>query len=406
MGHAGPLQGLRIVELSGLGPVPYCGMMLADMGADVIVVERPASGGVGVDPRGPLERGRRSIALDLKQRRGLEVLLRLIDRSDAVFEGFRPGVAERLGFPPDVCLSRNPRLVYGRVTGWGREGPLAMTAGHDLNYLGVSGLLHAIGEAGGKPVPPLNVIGDFGGGGMLLAFGMLCALLSAARTGRGQVVDAAMLDGAASFLAPFMESANSWQFDPRPGRGLFAGAAPYYETYETSDGAFLSVAALEPTFYRALVERLGVDAERFLVAGFPATDAATTESAWPELKADLARLLRTRTREEWLRVFEGSDACVAPVLPLAEAVVHPHNVARGTFVTIDGVPQPAPAPRFGGTPTGTPASPPRRGAHGRAVLEELSFPAGEIEQLLAAGVVQLPSSLGNDASTSTSGREP
>jgi alpha-methylacyl-CoA racemase len=386
-GHGGPLAGLKVVEIAGLGPVPYCGMLLSDMGADVVMVERPDPGATGSAPRGALERGRRYLTLDAKRPECLDILLRLIERSDALIEGFRPGVAERLGFGPDVCLARNPRLVYGRVTGWGREGPLAQAAGHDLNYIALSGLLHAIGTPGGKPVVPLNVIGDFGGGGLLLAFGLVCALLSARQTGRGQVVDAAMLDGAASFMAPFTQRDRSWGFDERPGRSLLAGAAPYYDTYETRDGGYVSVAAIEPAFHRLLVEKLGLDPARFARAAFPAYDAATRDEVWPQLKQELAALFRTRTRAEWSTLLEGSDACFAPVLPLSEAVAHPHNLARRTFVDVGGELQPAPAPRFGSTPPATPTAARPRGADTRAVLEELGLDAAEIDRLQASGAL-------------------
>lgn len=375
----GPLAGVRVIEIAGLGPVPYCGMMLADMGAEVIMVERPEPVATGQGPRSAMERSRRYLCLDLKNPAGREVLLQLVARSDALIEGFRPGVAERLGIGPADCLQRNPRLVYGRVTGWGREGPLAAAAGHDLNYLALSGLLHTIGRVGEKPVPPLNVVGDFGGGGLLLAFGVVCALLQARVSGRGQVVDAAMVDGAASFMAPFI-GGEAWGFDERPGRGLLAGAAHYYDTYETRDGGFVSVAAIEPQFYALLIERLGLDAARFAVAGFPALDAATRGERWPALKQELAVLFRSRTRAEWCQLLEGTDACFAPVLALSEALRHPHNLARSTYVDVDGRPQPAPAPRFSGTPPAAPSAARPPGADTRALLAELGM---DDEQLIA-----------------------
>jgi len=385
---AGPLAGLRVIEIAGLGPVPYCGMMLSDMGAEVIMIERPGRDGTGVDVRGALERGRQYLSLDLKRPEAVEILLQLMEKSDALIEGFRPGVAERMGFGPDVCLARNPRLVFGRGTGWGREGPLAMAAGHDLNYIAIAGVLHAIGTSGGKPVVPLNVIGDFGGGGLLLAFGLVCALLNARQTGRGQVVDAAMIDGAASFMAPFTSQDTSWGFDERPGRGVLAGGAPYYDTYETADGRYVAIASIEPAFYRLLLGKLGLDEQRFMRAAFPAGDEATRTQLWPELKLELAALIRTRTRDEWSALLEGTDACFAPVLSLSEATTHPHNRARGTFVEVAGEMQPAPAPRYSATPTARPRAARRRGADTRRLLREAGIDDARIDALAAAGVLQ------------------
>ena len=379
----GPLAGLRILEVAGIGPGPFCGMLLGDMGAEVIRVDRP-----GPDPLqaiDPLRRNRRSIALNLKHEAGVQVLLRLADKSDALIEGFRPGVTERLGIGPDVCRQRNPRLVYGRVTGWGQDGPLATAAGHDLNYLALSGALHAFGPKGEPPVPPLNLLGDFGGGGMLLAFGLVCALLEAKNSGRGQVVDAAMLDGVNALMAMFHGFRAAGIFDEQPGTHFLSGAAHFYSTYETRDGKFIAVAAIEPAFYRQLIRLAGLDAERFGNQGFDAFHPDNPE--WPRLKAELAGVFRTRTRDEWCALLEGTDACVAPVLTVSEASEHPHNVARRAFVTVNGVLQNAPAPRFSGTVPAAPRAPVAVGADSRAILEETGFASRDIDELLAAGTV-------------------
>ncbi|MDH5276047.1 MAG: CoA transferase, partial [Gammaproteobacteria bacterium] len=362
---------------------PFCGMLLGDMGAEVIRVDRP-----GPDPLqaiDPLRRNRRSIALNLKHEAGVQVLLRLADKSDALIEGFRPGVTERLGIGPDVCRQRNPRLVYGRVTGWGQDGPLATAAGHDLNYLALSGALHAFGPKGEPPVPPLNLLGDFGGGGMLLAFGLVCALLEAKNSGRGQVVDAAMLDGVNALMAMFHGFRAAGIFDEQPGTHFLSGAAHFYSTYETRDGKFIAVAAIEPAFYRQLIRLAGLDAERFGNQGFDAFHPDNPE--WPRLKAELAGVFRTRTRDEWCALLEGTDACVAPVLTVSEASEHPHNVARRAFVTVNGVLQNAPAPRFSGTVPAAPRAPVAVGADSRAILEETGFASRDIDELLAAGTV-------------------
>jgi alpha-methylacyl-CoA racemase len=379
----GPLKDTRIIELAGLGAAPYVGMMLADMGAEVIRVER-------MPPPPPmpdvLARGRRSIALDLKQREGVEALLFLADSADVLVEGFRPGVAERLGFGPDVCIARNPGLVYGRMTGWGREGPLAGAAGHDLNYIGLSGALMAIGPAGGRPVPPLNLIGDFGGG-LLLCFGIACALVERAGSGLGQVVDAAMLDAATSFMGMFCGFRAMGTFDDRPGRSLLGGAAHFYDTYETSDGGFVAVACIEPAFYERMIEMLGLDAAEFLPHGFRGVDAVPTPDAWIALRTRLAEVFRRRTRDEWAAIFEGSDACVSPVLGLGEAPVHAHNAARGTFVDVDGLMQNAPAPRFSRTPAAAPRPAPSPGADTAAVLRGAGFDEERLRCLADRAVI-------------------
>jgi alpha-methylacyl-CoA racemase len=384
----GPLAGLKVLELAGLGAGPYCGMMLADMGAEVVRVER-----MPLAPRrrplpDPLLRSRRSVALDLKQPEGVAALLRLVEGADALFEAFRPGVAERLGIGPETCLAHNPRLVYGRMTGWGQQGPLATAAGHDLNYIALSGALHGIGAKGGKPVPPLNLVGDFGGGGLLLAFGMVCALLERERSGAGQVVDAAMLDGAASMMAMFCGFRAVGLFDEAPGASVLGGAAHFYDTYVTRDEKFVAVAPLEPQFYDELIDKLGLDRERFAPHAFRPGKLDT--SAWDDLKAELAAVLRTRTRDEWCVLLEGSDACFAPVLGLSEAPGHPHNAARGTFIEIDGLVQNAPAPRFSRSAPDRPEAARRPGMDTRKALLEAGYNEDALAALVAAGVIPHP----------------
>jgi alpha-methylacyl-CoA racemase len=325
------------------------------------------------------------VALDLKQPQGVAALLRLVEGADGLFEAFRPGVAERLGFGPEICLERNPRLVYGRMTGWGQHGPLAQAAGHDLNYIALSGALHSIGVRGGKPVPPLNLVGDFGGGGLLLAFGMVCALFERARSGQGQVIDAAMLDGAASMMAMYCGFRAMGMFDEAPGAHPLGGAAHYYDTYETGDGKFVAVAPIEAEFYGELIDRLGLDRGRFAPHGFRIGRMDTTR--WEELKAELAAVFRTRSRDEWCALLEGSDACFAPVLGLSEAPDHPHNAARATFIEVDGLVQNAPAPRFSRNVPAGPAPPRRPGADTRAVLAEAGYDEEPLAALAAAGVI-------------------
>ncbi len=364
----GPLAGVKVIEIAGLGAAPYGCMMLADMGAEVVRVDR--FGGSGTPENSPLLRSRRCITLDLKQESALKLVLAMVEKADVFIEAFRPGVAERLGIGPEACFARNPRLVYGRMTGWGQTGPLAQSAGHDLNYIGLAGLLHQIGPAGGKPVVPLNVIGDFGGGGLLLAFGVLCALWEARQSGRGQVVDAAMLDGALSFMAMFFGYRALGQFSDRTGEHLLGGGAPYYNTYETLDGLHLAVAPLEPKFYREFLRRMGLDTERWRDAGLRALSERASESEWPALKRELEDIFKTKTRADWCALFEGSDACVTPVLTLAEAAEHPHNRARNAFVEVDGLLQNAPAPRFSRTVPAPPTAPPKAGADALAVLAD------------------------------------
>jgi len=340
---AGPLAGVKVVEMAGIGPGPFCAMVLADLGADVVRIARP---GASVDATDVMARTRQVIALDLRSAEGSAIGLDLIARADLLIEGFRPGVMERLGLGPDICLERNPRLVYGRMTGWGQFGPLAHAAGHDINYIAITGALHAIGRSGEPPVPPLNYVGDFGGG-MLLAVGLLAALHEAKTSGRGQVIDAAMTDGAA-LLSAFMYG---WKAEGRwsnqRGENMLDGGAHFYDTYACADGRYIAIGAIEPQFYAELRARCGIDDPLF--------DVQLDTARWPLLKLRLADIFRTRSRDEWCALLEGSDACFAPVLDWDEAPQHPHNRARQTFVAVDGVVQPAPAPRF----SRTPAEPPR-----------------------------------------------
>jgi alpha-methylacyl-CoA racemase len=372
----GPLAGLRVVELTGLGPAPFAAMLLADLGADVLRVDRPgARPFAGSAEHDLLSRGRRSVAVDLKHPDGPEVVRRLVERADVLLEGFRPGVTERLGIGPQECLARNPRLVYGRMTGWGQEGPLAATAGHDIGYIAITGALHAIGRAGGPPQVPLNLVGDFGGGGMYLVVGVLAALLEARVSGRGQVVDAAIVDGTAHLATMVVGMLGGGLWRDSRGVNLLDTGVPWYDVYETADGRHLAVGALEPQFYAELVDRLGLTGV--------APDRAGTD---PEvLRGLLADAVRRRTRDEWVEVFAGSDACVAPVLSFAEAREHPHLAARQTYVEHHGVVQPAPAPRFSRTPATLDLPPARAGEHTRAALTDWGIE--DVEALLAAGTV-------------------
>ncbi|HVC67074.1 MAG TPA: CaiB/BaiF CoA-transferase family protein [Acidimicrobiales bacterium] len=379
---SGPLEGIRIIELAGLGPAPFAGMMLSDAGADVIRIDRSdrAQYPPRQDPHVDLmNRGRRSVAVDLKHPEGVALVLRLVEGADGLMEGFRPGVAERLGLGPDVCLARNPRLAYGRMTGYGQEGPMSQAAGHDIDYIALSGALEAVGRAGDRPVPPLNLVGDFGGGGMLLAYGMLAAILGARTTGRGQVIDAAMVDGAAALMTMTytLRSAGIWQ-DAR-GTNLLDTGAHFYEVYETSDGGYLGVGAIEPQFYAELVRLLGLGDE----------DLSTQmdRTTWPAMKERFAAIFATRTRAEWEEVFAGSDACVAPVLSATEAPDHPHNRARGTFTEVAGVVQPAPAPRFLSTPGEIRRPPPNPGQYGDEALTDWGLSADDVAGLRESGAI-------------------
>ena len=378
----GPLHGLKVIELAGIGPAPMCAMLLADQGADVVRIDRLESSGLGVNmaPRFDVHaRNRRSLALDLKVEAGLAVLLRLVAASDVLIEGFRPGVTERLGFGPEVCLERNPALVYGRMTGFGQHGPLAQAAGHDLNYIALTGALDAIGSAGGPPVPPLNLVGDYGGGALYLAFGVMAALHERQSSGRGQVVDAAMVDGAASLFSMFHGLAAAGQWGGGRGGNLLDGGAPFYATYETADKRYVSLAPLEPKFFAELAQRIGLD-ERFVKRQYD-------RRLWPEMREAIATLMRSKTRDVWCALLDGSDACFAPVLSLTEASQHAHAQARAAYIEIDGVTQPAAAPRLSRSVAATPQRAPRRGEHSAAVLAERGWSQSEIDTLIAAGVV-------------------
>ncbi|MEJ5255761.1 MAG: CaiB/BaiF CoA-transferase family protein [Acidimicrobiales bacterium] len=379
----GPLSGVRVIELAGIGPGPFCAMMLADMGADVLRIDR-AQNAMGGDPANPpadvLNRGRRSVALDLKHPEGVETLLTLVESADALIEGFRPGVCERLGFGPEVCLARNPRLVFGRMTGWGQDGPYAQMAGHDINYIALAGALEPIGRQGDRPVPPLNLVGDFGGGGMLLAFGVVCALLEAQRSGEGQVVDAAMVDGAAVLMTMFHAFRAMGIWNDERGTNLLDTGAYFYEVYETADGKYVSIGSLEPQFYNTLLDKLGL-------ADDPTLPRQHDRSQWPAMKERFAEIFRTKTRDEWCELLEGTDACFAPVLSMAEAPHHPHNVHRGTFVTNHGVVQPAPAPRFSRTTPEIQRPPAFPGQHTDEALTDWGFTPERVAELRAAGAI-------------------
>ena len=379
----GPLKGLRVIELAGIGPGPFCAMLLADMGADVVRVDRTEASDLGVpmDKRYDINgRNRRSVALDLKSPAGRDAVKRLVAGADVLIEGFRPGVAERLGLGPADCHAINPRLVYGRMTGFGQTGPMAQAAGHDLNYIALTGALHAIGPAGGKPVPPLNLVGDYGGGALYLAMGLLAALHERTRSGRGQVVDAAMVDGAASLASIFYGMTASGRWNEQRGNNLLDGGAPFYDTYETADGKYVSIGALEPKFFAEMAERIGLDA-RFIKGQYD-------RKLWPEMRAEMTRILRGKTRDAWCTVLEGSDACFAPVLSIAEAPTHPHAQARQAFVDVDGVVQPGPAPRFDRSTPGPVRPAPATGTHTDEVLAEAGFSADEIAALHAAGAAK------------------
>ncbi|MCS5676850.1 MAG: CoA transferase [Acidimicrobiales bacterium] len=378
----GALDGVRVIELAGIGPGPFCGMMLADMGADVVRIDRAASvrGGDPDHPPASVNgRGRRSIGVDLKSDAGRELVLRLVEGADVVFEGFRPGVAERLGIGPDDCLARNPALVYGRMTGWGQDGPYAASAGHDINYIALAGVLAHMGRHDTGPVPPLNLVGDMGGGGMYLAYGIVCALLSAQRTGVGQVVDAAMVDGAASLMAFFYGMLHTGFSTPNRGENMLDTGAHFYDVYECSDGEYISLGSIEPQFYAEMVEKLGLDPEDFA--------DQHDRSRWPELKEKVAAVVATRTRDEWDAVLEGTDVCYAPVLAVSEAAEHPHNVARGTFVDIGGIVQPGPAPRLSATPGEVRRPPPHEGQHTDELLAEAGLGDDEVAALRESGAV-------------------
>lgn len=380
--QTGPLKGVRVIELVGIGPGPFAGMLLADLGADVIRVDRPGGNALQVVPpeKDILGRGRPSAAVNLKDPRGIDLVLDLVEHADILIEGFRPGVTERLGLGPEQCHARNPKLVYGRMTGWGQDGPLAMTAGHDVNYISVAGALDPIGRAGGPPQIPLNLVGDFAGGSMYLVTGVLAALTHARGGGTGQVVDAAITDGAAHLLAMPMSMQQAGAWSPERGTNLLDSGAPFYDVYETSDGRWMSVGGLEPQFYAAM--------ERVLVgAGLDISDLPDRYdlAEWPALRKVLAETFVTKTQAEWTTLFDGTEACVAPVVPMNEAAQHPHNLARGTYVERDGLLQAAPAPRFSGTPAALTTAPVRAGANTTEALT--AWGITDIDSLLADGVV-------------------
>ncbi|MBD9382014.1 CoA transferase [Achromobacter sp. ACM02] len=374
---AGPLNGLTVVEMAGIGPGPFCAMMLADMGADVIRIDRLTPGFLGGGGT-IIDRGRRTIALDLKKPGATDIVLRLLDRADALLEGFRPGVMERLGLGPDECLARNPRLVYGRMTGWGQDGPLAQAAGHDLNYIAITGALHAMGHADRPPTPPLHLVGDMGGGAMMLAFGVLCGLLEAGRTGRGQVVDAAICDGASLLASAYHGKLQDGGWINQRQSNMLDGGAHFYGCYACADGKYVSIGAIEPQFYRLLLERCGIDDPDF--------QQQWERAQWPQLRAKLAGIIAGRTREQWCALLEGTDACFAPVLDFEEAPRHPHHVARNSFIETGGIVHPAPAPRLSRTP-GQARAVPAPGAHTEELLAELGLAPAEIQALRERGAI-------------------
>jgi alpha-methylacyl-CoA racemase len=384
----GPLNGLRVIELGGIGPGPFAGMMLSDMGADVMRVDRADVVGRRRSPSSVevLDRGRRSIGVDLKHPEGVECVMRLVEHADALIEGFRPGVAERLGLGPDACLERKPSLIYGRMTGWGQNGPLAHAAGHDINYIALAGALAHFGRFGQPPTPPINLVGDFGGGGMLLAFGLLCGVLEARQSGQGQVIDAAMVDGAALLMgmAWGMRAHGAWR-DER-GANLLDTGAPFYDVYATADDGYIALGALEPQFYAEFLERAGLAGEDL--------PPASERDGWPQLRQRFATLFKSRTRDEWCALLEGTDACFAPVLAMSEVAEHPHILDRATIVEAFGVQQPAPAPRFARTPGAIQGPAAAPGAHTSEVLTEIGYDADEVSKLHADGAIRQASLLG------------
>ena len=378
----GPLQGLTIIEISGIGPGPFAAMLLADMGADVIRVERPG-GSMFTAAHNPkldfLNRNKRCISVDLKQSEGVDTVLTLLDKADALLEGNRPGVMERLGLGPDICLARNPALVYGRMTGWGQEGPMAKEAGHDINYVALSGALHGIGRAGEKPAIPLNLVGDFGGGGLMLAYGMVCALLEAKGSGIGQVVDAAMIDGAAALMASTFAANQVGFWSDERGTNLLDSGSHFYEVYETADAKYISLGAIEPQFYAALLNKLGDEAKHF--------ENQFDAESWPQMKIKMTEIIKRKTRDEWDAIFAGADVCYAPVLSMQEVRHHPHHQSRGTFIDDGDVWQPAPAPRFSRTSGEVRCAAATIGAHTNDVLREFGFSDEEIKKRLESGAI-------------------
>ena len=374
----GPLKGLKIIEMAGIGPGPFCGMVLADLGAEIIRVDRASAIGTG-SKQEPSNRGKKSIAVDLKAKEGVEVVLKLVETADAIFEGFRPGVMERLGIGPEVCLARNDRIVFGRMTGWGQEGPLANAAGHDINYISLSGALAAIGRPGSPPVPPLNLIGDFGGGGMLLALGLVAALLESKESKKGQVVDAAMTDGSALLMTMIYSMQSSGMWKTTMGSNLLDGGSHFYDTYECKDGKFISIGSIEPQFYALLCQIAELDEKVF--------SKQMSRDLWPEQKEEIKKIFVKKTRDEWCELMEGTDVCFAPVLDMSEAPEHPHNKERKTFIDLEGVTQPAPAPRFSRTEPEVVSSPSIVGEHTNEVLSSIGLSEEDISTLKTSGAV-------------------
>ncbi|PCJ12543.1 MAG: carnitine dehydratase [Gammaproteobacteria bacterium] len=373
----GPLSSIKIIEIAGIGPGPMCAMLLADLGAEVIRIDRVQEANLGLnrDPtKDVLLRGRRSIAVDLKKPEGIELVLQLIEKSDALTEGFRPGVMERLGLSPEVCHQRNPKLVYGRMTGWGQDGPLSHAAGHDINYISLVGALDAIGREGEAPIPPLNLVGDFGGGALYLAMGVLAGVIEAQKSGQGQVVDCAMTDGSASLMSMFYGMKGMGRWSEERGTNVIDTGSHYYNVYKTKDDKYISIASIEPKFYQELIEKSGLSKE-------PDLPKQTDDSSWGPMKERLTTVFLSKTRDQWCEIMEGSDVCFAPVLNMEESIHHPHNVARGTFIEIDGVYQPAPAPRFDKTPCEVSKPPSSTGQDSHAILNDWGFDSDQIQRL-------------------------
>ena len=378
----GVLSGYRVIELAGIGPGPMCAMLLSDMGADVLRIDRVADAGLGIamdQKYSLLNRGRRSVAFDLKRPEAIEAVLKLVEKADALIEGFRPGVTERLGLGPDDCLKRNPRIIYGRMTGWGQEGPLAHAAGHDINYIALSGALHSIGRKGEAPVPPLNLVGDFGGGALYLALGVVAGLLEAQKSGKGQVVDAAMVDGAASLMTAIYGMHGSGFWNDERGDNILDTGAHYYDVYETKDGKHVAIGSIEAKFYAELLEKSGLKGEKL--------PHQQDRSQWPAMKERLKTIFHAKTRDEWCKIMEGSDICFAPVLSMEEAPKHPHMKHRGTFIEEGGVTQPGPAPRFSRTPSKIQRPPAKPGEHTEEALRDWGFGNADLETLRKCGAI-------------------
>jgi len=382
----GPLGGIKVIELAGIGPGPFCAMLLADMGAEVVRVDRAANVGTDTDRDGNdarfnlLTRGRRNIAVDLKNQDGVAAVLRLIDRADALIEGFRPGVMERLGLGPDICLKRNSKLVYGRMTGWGQDGPIAHIAGHDINYIALSGALATIGAAGGPPVPPLNLVGDFGGGALYLAMGVLAGIISARANGKGQIIDCSMVEGAASLMTSMYGALASGAWVEERGHNRTDGGAHFYHVYETKDGEHISVGSIESQFYKLLLTHTGLEGIEL--------PEQSDRAQWPAMQQRFAAVFKQKTRAEWVEIMQQTDICFAPVLKMSEAIRHEHNRHRDSFVEVDGIAQPAPAPRFSGTPTSVQSPPAKAGENTDEILKDWGFSAGEIVALHQSGAVK------------------